>query len=406
MKARTIYIIASIGLLLVILILFSGNRKKEDQSTDMSKATFSSKDKKAGGAYVAFKLLPELFSAQSVQVVTKPFATTYAKEKELLNTDNAYIVVANELFTTEKDIESMLYYVARGNTLFLAVNSPDPLLGKSLQFTVVDGQNLQPKTTTAVQRYTDEGVPVDTAFSYKGMISGSYFSHIDSSFTRVLGTNYKGKPNFICISHADGFIYILLNPYTFSNYFLLQENNVAALETQLSYLPVDASNLYWDDFYNNQHSAQSGDFSEWQVLMRYPAMRWALWLAAGLLLLYVIFESKRRQRIIPDRPPLANTSLEFVDAIGQLYYQQHNNANLAHKMILHLLEYIRTRFYINTNQLNEQFIEALSKKAAMPETEIRELLQMIYHIQLEANVSDEYLQEFYKRIQLFYLNTK
>jgi hypothetical protein len=31
---------------------------------------------------------------------------------------------------------------------------------------------------------------------------------------------------------------------------------------------------------------------------------------------------------------------------------------------------------------------------------------MMHHIQLEGNVSDEYLREFYRHIQLFYLNTK
>lgn len=409
MKNRITYIIIGIvGLLLIMLAIFSGGdfNNADRQSTKMEKSSFSSKDKKAGGAYVAFKTLPELFANHSVQVVTKPFATTYAKEAELRYTGNAYILVADELFTTERDVESMIEYVSQGNSLFIAVNTMDPLLAKKLHFTVVDGQNFQQKSLNKAQSYRDLQVPVDTGFSYNGMISDSYFSGIDSTYTTVLGTNYKNKPNFIRIQQTNGFVYLLLNPYTFSNYFLLQKNNIAALETQLSYLPDDAINIYWDDFYNNQHSAQAGDFSEWQVLMRYPAMRWALWLAVALLLLYVLFEGKRRQRIIPDKPPLANTSLEFVDAIGQLYYQQHNNYNLAHKMIVHLLEYIRTHLYLNTNHLNGQFIEALSKKAAMPETEVQQLFEMIHQIQLAGQISDEQLQEFYKRIQYFYLNTK
>jgi hypothetical protein len=174
----------------------------------------------------------------------------------------------------------------------------------------------------------------------------------------------------------------------------------------MSYLINDAGNVYWDDFYNSQHSAQSGDFSEWQVLMRYASMRWALWLAVVLLLLYVVFESKRRQRIIPDKPPVTNTSLEFVDAIGQLYYQQHNNYNLAHKMIIHFMEYIRSRYYLNTNVLNDEFIASLARKSLVPEGEIRALLQMVHHIQLEENISDDDLKDFYNRIQQFYINTK
>ena len=405
---RIYYIIGSVVLLMIVLIVIGGNlaRSNDEQSTDMSHASFSRKDKKAGGAYAAFRMLPQLFASHSVQVVTKPFTRTFEKEKELWHMGNAYILVAAEMFTTEKDVDAMLEYAAPGNELFIAVNMPDPLLAKQLGFTTVESNSLQQGKAGFVQQYRDKTIPLNASFNYNGIISGNYFARTDSSTTTVLGTNYKNKPNFIRIAYNKGYIYVLLNPYTFTNYFLLHKNNREALEMQLSYLQHEAGNVYWDDFYNNQHSAQSGDFSEWQVLMRYPAMRWALWLAAALLLLYVVFESKRRQRIIPDKPVFNNNSLEFVDAIGQLYYQQHNNYNLAHKMILHLLEYIRTRYYLNTNVLNEEFIVALSRKSAMPEGDIRELLQMMHHVQLEGEVSDGYLKEFYKRIQLFYLNTK
>lgn len=409
MKTKSIYIIiGSVVLLFIVLMIIGGNFSinPEEQSTDMSRSSFSSKDKKAGGAYAAFKMLPELFSKHSIQVVTKPFARTYEKETELKYSGNTYILVANELFTTEKDVDAMLEYVSPGNELFIAVNNPDPYLAKQLNFKVVESDNLQHQKAGVVQRYEDTAVPVDTSFSYEGMISGNYFSGTDSTTTTTLGYNYKNKPNFIRIAYSRGYIYLLLNPYTFTNYFLLHKHNVAALEMQTAYLQNSAGNVYWDDFYSGQHSAQAGDFSEWQVLMRYPAMRWALWLGVALLLLYVLFESKRRQRIIPDKPVFNNTSVEFVDAIGQLYYQQHNNFNLAHKMILHLLEYIRTRYYLNTNILNEEFVAALSRKSTISEADIRTLLQMMHHVQLEGNISDDYLKEFYKRIQLFYLNTK
>ncbi|MFX1708005.1 hypothetical protein PV783_28835 [Chitinophaga sp. CC14] len=407
MKNKPLYIVLFVLLLLVVLVMVSGNlaNKKNEQSTDMTQSSFYSKDKKAGGAYAAFKMLPQLFMRNSVQVVTKPFARTFDKDSELKFRNNVYILVADKLFTTESDIDAMLDYVSRGNELFIAMNTPDPLLEKHLKFVTVESNNMQSKKEGIVQRYADETIPMDTSFSYPGMVSGNYFSAVDSNTTNILGYNYKNKPNFIRIEYRSGFIYLLLNPYTFTNYFLLHKQNVKALETQMSYLINDAGNVYWDDFYNSQHSAQSGDFSEWQVLMRYASMRWALWLAVVLLLIYVVFESKRRQRIIPDKPPVTNTSLEFVDAIGQLYYQQHNNYNLAHKMIIHFMEYIRSRYYLNTNVLNDEFIASLARKSLVPEGEIRALLQMVHHIQLEENISDDDLKDFYNRIQQFYINT-
>ncbi|WP_160713535.1 DUF4350 domain-containing protein [Chitinophaga solisilvae] len=408
MKTSTTYYIAGgIGLLLIVLLIIGGlKRDDQAQSTDMRYATFAAKDKKAGGGYVAYRTLPRLFDNHSVQTVTKPFASTLSRESQLRYPGNAYILVSDQLYTTENDITSMMECVSVGNDLFMAVNTIDPRLGRKLGFEVTEGDNFQQRSANIAQHLHDSTIPVNKSFSYNGMIAGSYFSKIDTASTTVLGTNFKQKPNFIRIAHVDGFIYLSLNPYTFTNYFLLRGSNIQAMETQLSYIPKEVVNVYWDDFYCHQHSAQSGEFSQWQVLMRYPSLRWALWLAIALLLLYVIFEGKRRQRIIPDRPPLANTSLEFVDAIGQLYYQQHNNYNLAHKMTLHLLEYIRTRFYLNTNHLNEAFAEALSKKSALPESDIRQLLQMIHDVQLAETVSDDMLREYYKCIQHFYLNTK
>ncbi|WP_143307769.1 DUF4350 domain-containing protein [Chitinophaga vietnamensis] len=418
MKSKLVYIAVTIGAVLLILLVITGIRSNssKDQTTDMKNSSFASKDKKAGGAYAAVKMLPSLFGNRPVQILTKPFTRSYDKDDELKHTSNVYILVADELFATEQDVEDMLSYAMNGNELFIAVNKPDPVLAKKLDLKVVDGENFQDEQNKAVQSYYDPRVevnaysgtrvPFNASYRYNGMVSGSYFSGMDSTFTTVLGSNYKGKPNFVRIEYGRGRIFLLLNPYTFTNYFVLHNNNNEALAHQLSYMDQVAANIYWDDYYSAQHSARSGAFTEWQVLMRYPAMRWALWLIVLLMLLYVIFESKRRQRIIPDKPALANTSLEFVDALGQLYYQQHDNYNLAHKMILHLLEYIRNRYYINTNALNEQFVETLSRKASLPDSDIRELLGMIDHIQQAGYVSDEYLREFYKRIQLFYLNTK
>jgi hypothetical protein len=140
--------------------------------------------------------------------------------------------------------------------------------------------------------------------------------------------------------------------------------------------------------------------------MRYPALVWALWLLLALLLIYVIFESKRRQRIIPDKVVLTNNSLEFVEAMGQLYYQQHDNRNLARKIILQWLEYIRSRYYLNTNHLNDAFAKTLAHKSGVPLEDVDKILDSIHFIQLADNITDVHLKDFYNNIQAFYLNTK
>lgn len=396
-----------LGIIILLGVLSSiQSTRKQAHSTSMMHASFSRKDKKAGGTYVAYHSLKDLFMLQEPRVVTRSFASTIENDERLWGAGSVYILVAGYLYTTPKDADAMLKFVSNGNQLFLSVVLPDTILAKELGFEVADAGSFETDRAKPVQHYTDSLMPYDSVFLFGGRAASTYFGKLDSTTTTVLGTNVRHLPNFIKIKYGLGQVFISLNPYTLTNYFLLEKEHVKSLERQTAYLMQAPAALYWDDYYNKLRSSPRRDFSEWQVLMRYPAMRWALGLALALMLLYAAFESKRRQRIIPDKPVLVNNSLEFVDTLGQLYYQQHNNANLAQKMIAHLLEYIRNRYYINTTHLNQTFVETLSRKAARPETEISALVRQIHNIHLSEQVSDKALQELYKDIQQFYLNTK
>ena len=409
MKHKHLYIALVIIFSVIIgMLIYRGmNRKSKLQPGDLTKASFDLHDKRAGGTYAAFKLLPSLFESIP-QVFTKPFTKTYTEVSK--DQYSVYAIVVNNLYINDNELQSMLNFVDDGNDLFIAANNPGYPMEEALGFTVSgnngDPQKQQGKYAT-FQTYKDTTYAIDTSFKYDGLNRNNFFDKIDSGNISVLGYNGESKPDFIRVSRPRGNIFILLNPYVFSNYFLVQEKNVRAIEIPLSYIGSYA-NVYWDDYYRKLLGPRTDtDFSEWKVLMRYPAMRWALFLTLILVLIYLLIESKRRQRISPKVPALTNTSLEFVDAMGQLYYQQHNNYNIAQKMIVHLLEYIRLHYYLNTNMLNEEFINALTHKTMLSEANVRGLIELIHHIQLNQHqLSDEQLMELYQQIQSFYLNTK
>lgn len=405
MKKTYVYIAIAVVLALVAGLVFLGQNKTEvkPQSADLSRASFGQRDRGAGGTYAAFKLLPSMFNQSIPQVITKPFPKAVSKISTR-QSYNLYMIIADKLYVTEEEVEQMLSFAEAGNDLFIAVNDPNALFEKALDFTyepvyVKEGKGV-------MQYYKDTLQGIDTSFVYDGLLTKSYFSKIDTNTTTVLGYNSSHNPDFIRVSKGEGQIYFLLNPYTFCNYFLLQQHNVAALETQLSYID-SYSTVYWDDYYRKLLAPRaSSNFSEWQVLLKFPALRWALWLIFLLALVYVLIEGKRRQRIMPKKALLTNNSLEFVEALGQLYYQQHNNYNLAQKMIVHLLEHIRQHFYLNTNILNGEFISALAHKTTLPEEKVNALFAMIHTIQVNQHATDEELMELYQHIQSFYLNAK
>jgi len=410
-KSKILIIIGVVVFAFLALLIFASRSAQPDSKNidekELVRQSFSYKDKSPGGCYAMFKALSHMYYYEmKPQVVTKPFSRSYAKDATLSSSSyNLYIVIANKLLVSDDDARNMVKFASAGNELFIATTRPDSALMALLHIGVAD-EGIFQLYTNAEQHYVNKYLAPDTLFSRKGIKGGSYFTDMDSSNTTILGTDAFTRPNFVRITVGDGAVFVLLQPSTLTNYFLMHASNMVSLERQLAYTNLYADHVYWDEFYKYQTYRQSSDFSEWQVLMRYPSMRWALWLAVALLLIYIIFESKRRQRIIPEKPILVNNSLEFVDALGQLYYQQHDNKNLAQKIVQHWLEFIRTRYYLNTNVLDDKFADALSRKSVMPLEQVNGILRDIKRIQSEITVSDEYLKDFYKNIQSFYLNTK
>lgn len=409
-KLFLIPIIAMAGMIIVVVLLSlsaSGPDQSQLDKQRTANVTYEYKDKGPYGGYVAFNWLHELWKDQKPAVITRPFASAYTHNADLKNQGNVYIIVANRSFTDAADVRAMSSFISDGNTLVLAVAQPDSLLQATFGFEVGQRDFQLFRDSASIQKFLSPRLGADTTFAYNGFYSANYFTAVDTAVTTILGTNRSDDPNFITITRGNGHLLVLLNPLMLTNYFLLHKDNRKALENITTYVPnyVPESRIFWDEFYKKQTEPRQGDESEWSVLMRYKAMRWALWLTLLLALIYVAFESKRRQRIIPEILPLKNTSAEFVITLGKLYYQHHDNKNLAGKMVQHLMEYIRTRYYLNTQHLSEEFVEHLSGKSGYPLDRTRELIQYVALTRTQSQLSDEQLHAFYINTYQFYQNT-
>ena len=161
--------------------------------------------------------------------------------------------------------------------------------------------------------------------------------------------------------------------------------------------------VFWDDYYNKKNSSSSNNAkSGLSVLFQYPAMKWAFLLLIGSFLLYILFGSKRRQRVIPVIPPNKNTTLGFTETIGRLYLQNKNNRNIADKIITYFYEHIRNQFYMNTNTINDEFILQLSRKSGFGNDATKKLFKTIALIQHSTDISDEQLLSLNQQIENFY----
>src|SRR6185437_7787947 len=97
----------------------------------------------------------------------------------------------------------------------------------------------------------------------------------------------------------------------------------------------------WDQYYS---VGREDDGSTMRVFLRNTRLRWAFYIAFFGLILFVLYEMKRRQRIIPVIEPLENSTISFVNVVGQVYYEQHDNVNIGNKKIQYFLEHLRTQY--------------------------------------------------------------
>ncbi|PZF71954.1 hypothetical protein DN068_15710 [Taibaiella soli] len=404
--------------------------------------TLRKEDKIPYGSYIAYNSLPYYFPSARIEAVSNAFRYENIDGKMVYHDDSAAMVVLNGLsfYATDNEVDNLIHFAREGNELFLICSTLDSKLAERLGCEKDDGESdeempLSPfnpgkKNIAALKMMGDtnktygmngrslQGFFVlpqeDTSHSNTSEITGAdtavdYIERNpvvvnsdesdDATKPDILSRGPKG-PNLIRYRIGRGHITLLGTPLALSNYFLLQKDNRIYADQIWHSFPANISTIYWNDYFKRR--IQPASF--W-ALFDHPATSAALYIALITLLLYVLFEGKRRQAIIPIVPKLQNSSVSFVETVGRLYYNKGNHRNLAEKMVQHYLEWVRTHYYLNTNQVNEIFIQQLTIKSGLPEMVVREMIRLVHEVRIDNVAIDEaYLYHLHNTIQQFYKN--
>src|SRR5690606_995155 len=148
-------------------------------------------------------------------------------------------------------------------------------------------------------------------------------------------------------------------------------------ESAMSYLP--GQNLYFDSYtkYFNSYYGDAEQKSDLGWFLEQSAFKWAWYWALFFMLLFIVFNAKRRQRIVQVIKPLSNTTVEFVKTISNLYYETQDHKNLVHKKITYFLEKVRTDYNLDTSLLDEEFIDRLAAKSGKKKEQVAKLINLI-----------------------------
>ncbi len=252
-------------------------------------------------------------------------------------------------------------------------------------------------------------LPDGEKYTYINGTVNNFFTKLPAN-ADTLALNQNGQPVLIRLPHGKGAFIISCAPVAYTNFNILKKgDNYHFAAHSFSKLPIE--NTIWRSNYVSyeypEYERNANNNSDRPGILSFihsePALTWAFYLALGTILLFMIVAIKRKQRIIPIQSPPSNSTLEFVNTIGQLYLQRGNHKNIAEKMITYFLEYIRSKYYINTNVVNHEFIERLSVKSGVSHKEINEIFNLCNYIQTlgDKEVNQSHLIDLNRRIDKF-----
>jgi hypothetical protein len=239
-------------------------------------------------------------------------------------------------------------------------------------------------------------------FTFSGKNVSSTFSYdsIENEEAIQVGfTDSVQHPNAFIKYINNGALFINRAPISMTNYFLLQNENRSYMEYIFSFFDEYPNDVTWYS-YPGVNDTESGEM-DWSFLFRQTPLFFAFVLMICLLLVYVFFAAKRKQRIIPVVSKLDNASLEFVETVGKLYYSKQDNKNLSEKMIQHYLENIRTTYALKTNTLNDEFSFLLSRKLDKKQEELQAFISFLNYIRSSQEVTENDIKHLYHLIKKY-----
>jgi hypothetical protein len=393
----------------IIALMVTGNNKTNRRFDN--RITLRKSDKIPYGMFVAYHNLKYLFPEASISA--NKYEPGYWDSLSNYSQDQVLIIMTDHFNADDYELEKLVTFVEKGNDVFVSARVFSSEAKKMFRCETSGygyynyyGDELGYNDSLTVS-LTGPPFQKNTAYVYPGRKMNSSFKEVDTAITDVLGNDEDGNPNFIHLQAGKGNFYLHLAPIAFSNYFLLHKNNLGYFEQAFSLIDRDVKRIVWDEYYlyKNADGNNDGKKGWMSVLFRYPGFKAALITAILALLLFVLLEMRRKQRIIPVINKPKNDSLDFVKTIGRLYFDKSNHLNLCKKMAAFFLEHARNKYKLPTGELGEEFIKNLQYKSGASEIEVREIIAYIKYLDDAPGIAPAQLNAFHKQLESFYQKT-
>lgn len=364
--------------------------------------SFSLSDKIPFGTFILFERIQDLFPEDEIVVAKQPIYNQLVDFEE--DEKYSYIFVNEEFQISELDARYLFQFVEAGNDVLISAsrfdfsNTWDTLkLETESEYFFTSFNNQDEKEDSKGNNFTNPELETENGYLPKKSYQISAFSSFDTLNTEIYGVNPFDKFNFIKMKYGEGNFYLNTTPYVFTNYNMLDTDNSEYVSKVLSH--IEPSSVILDDYYKQGRKTTD---SQLRYFLNNIALKWLIYLAAFGSLVFIIFEGKRKQRIIPILEKNENSSIEFVETISDLYLSKGNHRDLADKKIAYFYDYLRNKLRFRDIKHSSEFYKQLSNKTGIEEEKIDKLFLLIRNINQKPMIYDSELVVLNRRIDEFY----
>ena len=384
-----------IGFLVFAVLLYVAMDIFEPKPVDWSN-DFTRSSSIPYGTEILFNEIETLFPESDVQINNR---TLYDYSNQDSTSTPNWVFINNALQFDPLETDNLLSNVENGSEVFISglVNGKlaDTLnLSYSFYFALFDSVAEAGEQTVS---FKDSSINKGNNWTHTVKTNFYYFTSYDTAKTEVLGYWNKDQVNFIKVPWGKGAIYLNSTPHLFTNYYLRNPEQATYAFTALSYLPVEPT--IWDGYYKAARKVSGTPMS---IIITTDGLKHAWYLGIITLLLFMIFKSKREQRIIPIIEPPKNSSIKFAETIGELYLEQGSHAEILQKKLKFFYEYITTNLRLDISTTDANFKTDVASRSGIDEQQIFKLFDLIELTKSSQNISQNELKLITEKIDEFY----
>jgi hypothetical protein len=418
MKGKAVVIGLIVGLAVVLLVYFFNNNNNKSTKYQWYQGYRADSNQPYGTLFIQ-KMLASYHTGKFTLSLKEPVHKVLDGDFSDGNTD--YVLIGQSIHLDDADVAALHKFIENGNDVFIAtLDAPTSLVNSVYTNYCEASFSYDYNLDTAVYaNFYHESLRKTKDYEFRYRVGSEEYPYLWRSLDRsalcdstvafsALGYQQGDRVNFVKIPYGSGNLYLHTSPLMFTNYFMTREDKVEYASSVFSHL--SGENIIWDEVSKVPFSELDNPYdSPLYYIMQQPALKYAWWMLIAAGILYIIFASKRTQRVIPVLEAKTNTSLEFLNVISSLHYQNPDHLDMARKKMKYFLYFIRARYGINTQHLTDEQAKRLSEKAKVDINDVVLIQQRYKTLENYAGVSDgdaERLVDLYQAIDKFYKNCK